>query len=278
LLSAGALDRSDRFRALLVAARGGWRQVPIEARHADWILVGGLFTERYPGYFDHARRRMEELGLDVWDARIDTDATVGRNAAKIRELIRTVAARTGRLVVLVAHSKGGCDVGAALSGPDAPLEHVAAVVSMGAPWRGTPLAEDLANSELRDTVADIIRRHLHGDPDALFGMSYTARAAFLAENPYPSHVPTVSLAAGCRNPTSSLAIPIAWLAMRHKGLADGLVMRRDAVLPGSDVVWVDDIDHAAPALHGLSGVGAPGSADIVQAMVTLAMERVARER
>ena len=63
------------------------------------------------------------------------------NAKQIRDAILE-ASNDGKQVVLVGQSKGGVDITAALALYPEFKPHVRAVVSMQAPYGGTPIASD----------------------------------------------------------------------------------------------------------------------------------------
>ena len=54
--------------------------------------------------------------------------------------------------------------------------------------------------------------------------------------------------------------------------SDGLVAAKDAEIPGSRVVRLDNMDHAGPAMKGVQGVCTPyPPGDVTQALIGLAL-------
>ena len=71
-----------------------------------------------------------------------------------------------------------------------------------------------------------------------------------------------------------LASPCRYVRYRYGEAAatDGCVARRDAVLPGCPVVWLDDMDHHGPAWRGGVAADAYDPARVCLALVSLALD------
>jgi triacylglycerol lipase len=103
-------------------------------------------------------------------------------------------------------------------------------------------------------------------------LSYAARMKFVRSHPYAGQVRTVALATS-RYSRRSLLWPVAHYMRERYGLpSDGLVAQVDAEVPGSQVVRLDDMDHAEAALVGLPGFANHNPGNITEAMVALALE------
>jgi hypothetical protein len=269
-------DVSARFDQLVDTAKAGDRTLPPGADDHVYLLVPGLFTERYPGYMDANERRLEELGLDTRRVPVDSDASVEANAKAVRDAI-LAAAKDGKQVVLIGHSKGGVDTAAALARYPELKPHVRAFVAMQAPYGGSPIAHDASHCPtLRPTVEGFIKSVFRGDPRALGDLGYDARQRFIREHPYPSDIPTVSLATSSSRPASLTAAASAYIQGRYGEGSDGLVPQKDAEIPGSSVVRLNDMDHAAPAMQGPPGLCKYDPGDVTQALVTLALTQPSR--
>ncbi len=270
-----ARDRSLRFAVLAARAAAGETVLPEDAQDYVYLSVPGLFTERYPGYMREKFARMAALGLDHALVPVDTDAAVETNAAVVAESLRAATA-DGRQAVLLGHSKGGNDLAAALARWPALQDRVRAVVTLQAPWLGTPICDLIDDSSvLRWLGTRLVEGAWNGEVAALTGMSTAARARFVAAHPWPRSVPAVCLATALRSPSTALALPDALLRSRH-GPTDGLVPVAHAVLPGSDVVFLHDVDHGGPVLpRPLGACGHLDPGDLVVALLALALERAA---
>jgi len=272
-----ARDQTLRFLVLAARAGIGRHVLPSDAQDYVYLTVPGLFTERYPGYMVEKFARMAELGLDHARVPIDTDAGVESNAVQIRDSLLN-ATQDGRQAVLIGHSKGGVDIAAALAMFPALCGRVRAVVTLQAPWLGTPLG-DLAQDKavLSWATRFIVEGAFQGEASALTGIGIRARADFVARYPWPRQVPAVCLATSLRSWSTLLKVPDAMLAATH-GPTDGMVPVANALLPGADAVFLRDVDHGGPVLPRPLGNCAhltPG--DMTVALLALALERASRD-
>jgi triacylglycerol lipase len=240
------------------ALRGHGRLRALAGRDAV-IIVPGLFTERYPFYLRHAVRRLRALGLEVRWAPIDTDMPALRNAAGVREAIRDLA-REGRRAILVGHSKGPIDAAAALSLHPELASSVRALISLQAPYAGTPLAEEAHRSAFwRAAVRAVVGGLFRGSPRAFWELRYGERREFLQAHPLPP-VRALSLVT-----TTARAGPILeWtrrlIAERYGAPSDGFVPPVDAYIPGSRLVHLNGVDHGGLALPFCRSLFEPGCA------------------
>ena len=268
-------DRTSEYRTLADQSKQGQNTLPPDAQNYVYLMVPGLFTEHYPGYMKENNAKLDELGLQHETVQIDTDASVETNAQVIREAIMRIAEKEGKQVVLVGHSKGGVDATAAIAMYPELEEHVRAVVAMQSPYGGTPIASDIAaNSTLLGWVSRAIKGLFKGDTRALTDLTYNARQDFVEKHPYAAdRVPTVSFAT-TGGPAFSPTAPSAYYMNRQYGLeSDGLVPSQDAIVPGSDLVTQDNLDHSGPVMAPFGSGKADAPADITQALITLALRR-----
>lgn len=240
-------------------------------------MVPGLFTEHYPGYMKDNIGRMQKLGLDTRTVTIDTDASVEDNARIIKETIDKIAREEHKQVVLIGHSKGGVDATAALAMYPELYDHVRAVIAMQTPYGGTPVATDIAgNGRLLGLVGAAIRRLFKGDQRALTDLTYQARQEFVHKNPYDaSRVATLSYATTGGPTVSTVGPSASYMKSNYALESDGLVPKKDAVVPGSDVVYQNDQDHASPVMGVIGRGKADVPADITEALITMALKQAA---
>ncbi len=266
-------DVTARFKALLGAAKAGKPQLPGEAKDHVYLLVGGLFTNQYPGYMDGNLKSLKQAGLEARRVGIDTSASVETNAKAIRDAVLE-ASKGGKKVVLVGQSKGGVDATAALSLYPELKGRVRAVVAMQAPYGGTPIASDLRNCpELKPLLKQVIGSVMKGDVKSLLDLSYEARRDFVSAHPYPSDVPTVSLATSRDSLKSIVDVTARYMRERYGIASDGLVPQADAEIPGSRVVRLSDMDHAESVLKGVPGFPNYQPEPLTLALIGLALEK-----
>jgi hypothetical protein len=268
---ATSLDATARFRALYAETAAGRSVLAPEARRHPVLLVGGLLTAFYPGYMADTRRHLRRVGVDARRARVNPQGSVVDNAEALRaELGRQPP---GRTTVVLAHSKGGVDATAALSLHPALRSRVRALVAVQAPFHGSPVAGDLGRARRVKALVDrLLVGALGGHPGAVADLTVEARRAFLARHPWRGDVPVVSVATTTRSPLSPFALSTAWIRRRYGEENDGLVIARDAVIPGSRVVRLDGVDHAAPVFAGLPGFSPYRPGPLAEALVALALE------
>jgi triacylglycerol lipase len=270
--SAPTTEVTPRFRQLYARVRNGEPVLPDEARRHVYLLVKGLLGDELFGYLEANQARLERRGLEVREVAVDTEASLASNIEVVREALEDVAF-FGKSAVLVGHSKGALEAMGALSLYPRLRPLVRAVVSIQAPYGGSPVAHDLtASPELRRMVSIAMPLLFYGVSRSVEDLSYPARMEFVRRHPYPVGVPTVALASW-RYSRRSLLWPVAHYMRERYGLnSDGLVAAVDAEVPGARLVRLDDMDHAEAALVGLPGFANHHPGDMTEAMVALALE------
>lgn len=255
---------------------GEWKPDEIDGlRGYRVILVPGLMSDqlrRGPGgYFDGQNSYLLDLGIqsEIYEG-LSSQAPITERA---RGLAETVEASDSP-VLLIGHSKGGLEIlEALLREPDA-AKAVIGWSSIQTPFRGSPVADLLESGPLLDLASGNILKMLGGEPKALEELQSTYREAYrenseteiyrlLQEKAHlfvsgwiSDQMPsgplrtfgwrakhgllfdrkTYSILKGNRD------LMLAGHPNRH---SDGLVPRTSAVLPGSQYVAIDGLDHRA---------------------------------
>ncbi|NBD11683.1 MULTISPECIES: alpha/beta fold hydrolase [Corallococcus] len=239
-----ARDATPEFQKLNQAVRAGQNVLPPEAKDCVFLAVGGLLSEAAPKelYFDKNLDALKAQGLQVGRVPVDTDMGVEHNAAIVRQAVLE-AAKNGKQVVLMGHSKGGLDSAAALAMYPELKDHVRALVTIQSPYGGSPMAQDLLDNPLvRYGVGGAIEA-LGGSIQAGEDLTYDSRKKFLAEHPMPAGIPAVCMASTTANPTSPLFAAEEYMQQRYGVKSDGLVLPQDAFIPGSKSVTLQGLDH-----------------------------------
>jgi len=234
------------------------------------LLVRGLFgntTTRLAPYFADGVRELRARGFEITTASLDTEAPVERNAQALRaEILR--ASSSGKQVILLGHSMAGAVIPAALERYQDELDpKVRMVACFQCAYRGTPLIDFIERHRVTRAVANaFVAKVLGGDPQVLRDLTVSHREAYVAQHPYPSDVPTVSVAGEAAK--TSLLRPSRWLLARSAGGGpldrgaknDGAVPVRSMRLPGSTVVRLVG-DHLSFTMDRTRGLGArlPGA-------------------
>ena len=270
--SAPTTDGTPRFQELYSRVRHGEAVLPAEAPRHLYLMVKGLLGDEMFGYLEDNQRQLERRGLEAREVQVNTEGSLEDNVEVVRRALED-AAFFGRSVVLVGHSKGAVESLAALTLYPELARTVRAVVSMQAPYGGSPVAHDLTDTpELRRMLSVMFPLLFYGVSRSVEDLSYPQRREFVQRHPYVPVVPTVALATS-RYSRRSLLWPVArYMFERYKLPSDGLVARVDAEVPGSRVVRLEDMDHAEGALVGLPGFANHHPGNVTEALVALALE------
>ncbi len=247
-IAPGPSDRTADFESIYadcLARAGG----PVASAGLSALLIPGLFGKHYRGYMDENQQALAALGFQTGRAGIDTDGAVADNAAV---LAQALADRPDRSVVVVAHSKGGVDLMAALALFPAVARALRAVVLLQSPLGGSPVATDLLRSpELARSANAILREVSAMAPAAVQDLTYASRSAFRAQHPFPpaGGPPVLCVASASHAPLAVTALVADYIELRYAQPSDGLVCPGDAVLPGVAAVSLQGLDHASSVIH-----------------------------
>lgn len=257
---------------------------PRLARKYRVILVPGFLTRLYmqlsevakdtfkqDGFLDYLSAQTEALrDLGFTDPQellekkeFDTIASVATNGERIARAIQQARA-SGRKVILISHSKGGNDTLAALLllQKRHALGGVAGWISLQSGFYGSPVADEAMQrptlqkvgqvlledagggslDSLRDATSEACQRFMAAHEDEIRQLVRTVPIlSFLSWKPRPAepqllHPDTLLVATRDR--------------MEAQGLKnDGLIPRKNALLPGTAYVALAYIDHAEPAMN-----------------------------
>jgi pimeloyl-ACP methyl ester carboxylesterase len=269
-LEADATDVTQQFRDLLARVRAGEDVVPDEASEYVWVLAPGLFSDKYPNYMKGNIEALGDLDLRYREVDLAPDETLESGAREIREAILDATA-DGEQVVILGHSKGGVDTAAALALYPELRARVRAFVAIQAPYAGSPVASDLANCPAMGNFAKGMLGILGENANAVIELTYDARREFLAEHPYPKGIPTLCLATSRVDWRSIVSTTGYYVRNRYGVESDGLVVPADAVIPGSRVVYLDDMDHAESVLAGMRGFINYRAREVTLVLVAMAL-------
>ena len=234
-----------------------------------YLLVPGLFGSYYPRYYADVEQAFRDRGAQCRISRlVDGEGAVVTNAKALAREIEDIHAETGKRVVIIGHSKGGVDGGAALALHDDRLRKlVRGLIAVQSPFGGSPIATDLLSAPLADPVASLLEILVSapkGDGARLLepirDLTYRERRAFLAAHPIPSHYPVVSFATATKSAAAGLFPSARYIDNRYGEPSDGLVCVRDAQIPRAVCVNVkfenDHADCVFPSRHPSDMVGA----------------------
>ncbi len=239
------------------------------ARRPGVVLVHGILGFDQVGlgptrvdYFRGIAARLEAAGLDVITART---APLGGVPVRAAQLARTIDELPHDRLVLIGHSMGGLDGRWALA-REGISDRVAALLTIGTPHRGSPIADLLAVRPL-----DRARRAMHRfglSSEALDWLTTRRLEMFNAEVGDVASVRYASVIVATANRARVhplLRAPHAYLARKH-GPSDGLVPRSSQLwgeILGEEEAdhwaqmgWSTAYDAAAMLLRALDALGA----------------------
>jgi pimeloyl-ACP methyl ester carboxylesterase len=253
---------SEDFQGWFDAASRGELAIPKPtARNAkgfQYVFIGGFRVGRMPGYFAQNARALRSLGVPRRSIHFvfpSSDRTVEENGDEVREKLRGIAARGGKRLVIIAHSRGACDALAfALNEPEFVSDHVEALFLVQGAFGGTGLAEYvLGEGEPIDGEMPRSHRWLaraigvfqrfvfrRGHHDGLVGLTRDASRAYW-DDLLKTHEaairlvgPRVFFIESCARPKdlSIFQRAMAWYLQTYYGPNDGVVAVVDQTLPG----------------------------------------------
>lgn len=205
-------------------------------------LIGNLLAAMRPLGADYMATQAawlkRDIGAEVSVVRLPTAGAVADNALRIAAALLA----DQRPAVVIAHSKGGLEVLAALMAPRV-AARCAAFIAIQSPFFGSPVADALvAAAPLRITVAASLQLLRAGSGAGLRDLTTAARKAWMREQgrglkALLRRVPVVC----CTTALTREAIgpdrrylPLArWIERRGAGPSDGLVPVSSALLPGA---------------------------------------------
>ncbi|KAK9149301.1 hypothetical protein Scep_008058 [Stephania cephalantha] len=189
-------DGTCRFIELLQEIRRGAHRLP---NSFVYLLIPGLFSNHSPLYFVNTKRFFSKMGLACHIAKIHSEAAVEHNAWELKHYIEELYWGSGKLIMLLGHSKGGVDAAAALSIYSSDLkDKVAGLILVQSPYGGTPIASDIlrkgqiADKETRKIMEFLICKLIKGDIRALEDLTYEKRKKFIMEHKLPKSIPIIS--------------------------------------------------------------------------------------
>ncbi|HEV3163676.1 MAG TPA: alpha/beta hydrolase [Isosphaeraceae bacterium] len=150
-LSASAAVDDVNFQQWFDASCQGELKIPkaVAQRAAEfrYVFLGGLKNESMGGYFAQNMKALRALGVPkraIHELHSRTRKPMEDNVAALREDLQRVAGEGPERLVIIAHSRGACEVMAfALENNDFVSDHVEAMFLVQGPFGGTGLADYL---------------------------------------------------------------------------------------------------------------------------------------
>ncbi len=218
-----------------------------------FVLVTGAFDDCYGDEglpFREAAHDLVERGHRLYTVRLSGRSSATANARSLAEALRPMLADAATRLVLVGYSKGAIDILELFAVDPALAGHVAAVVSVAGPVRGTPLAAE--GAFIYDTLLahSFASRCDPGDGGVLDSLDPAVRAASLAARPPPAGVRMYSVLALPEAGLIARALTPSWeMLARSSRYNDGQVRVQDGLIAGGTVLGFANADHWGIALR-----------------------------
>jgi hypothetical protein len=224
------LDQSDRRLVAAIVPGIGWQCI------ADWLAPKNT-----------AATHLRQFGYDMVGVSVDAMSSSMSNARQVRDAVMAVEPDGAQpRLVLIGYSKGVPDILEAVVSYPEIHGRIAAIVSVSGAVGGSPLAEEVTQSQLE------LLRHwpqaqcTTGDGGAIDSLRPTVRRAWLAENSLPVEIPLYSVLTCPRPDRISSALRLSYKKLsRLDARNDGMVLLDDQIIPRSTIVACLNADHWA---------------------------------
>jgi hypothetical protein len=238
------LGQSDRHLFAVTVPGVGWDCF------ADWLDLEGSVPA-------HVRR----FGYDMTMLKVDGLSSSGRNAQLIRDAImQTPPPAPLPSLVLLGYSKGATDILEAVVDYPEIRGRIAAVVSIAGSVGGSPLANDVSESQLGLLTHWPDARCTAGDGGALESLRPATRKDWLARNPLPEEIPYYSLVTYPEPDRISSVLRSSYRKLsKVDARNDSQLLFYDQVIPGGALLGYLNADHwalAVPVSRSHKAIGA----------------------
>jgi hypothetical protein len=194
--------------------------------------------------FGPAIERLVAQGVTVEPVVVSGRSSSEHNARQIAEAVGRLESGHGEPIVMVGYSKGAVDILEFLVSHPEPARRVAAVVSVGGPILGSPLARqagwwfDWLPDDAFSSFCD------PGDGGLFASLIPEERISWMQTHPLPGHVRYLSVAAFTTREHLSRGLRLPWRELAAEDRRnDGQVLARDALIPGSTLLALVNADH-----------------------------------
>jgi hypothetical protein len=192
--------------------------------------------------FGPALERLAAAGVAVHPVVVGGRSSAAHNARQIADVVRGLQA--SRPLIAVGYSKGTVDLLEFLVAEPELAGRVAAVISVGGPVFGSPLADDaerLARLLPDDAFSSFCDA---GDGGVFTSLSPRTRREWMDAHTLPGHVGYFSIAAFTSREYLSRGLVHSWKELtKADPRNDGQVALRDALIPGSTLLALVNSDH-----------------------------------
>jgi hypothetical protein len=221
----------------------------VEGYFGNWVKrIPHLHNNRSAIHFQDQVDWLTELGVDFDFVPVQTESSAEFNAAIIKKEIENA----DKKVFIISHSKGGADTLVSLITYPELQEKVAGWMPLNAAFQGSPLASQALDYSVTRWLMKEFFENFGGSIDSLQCLRVEDRQEFIKVHSeeiihLQKKIPLISFSAFIPNKKRHLdtrfEIPRN-LLLAEGYQNDGLLPWESSVLPGSDYVVMEGIDHA----------------------------------
>ena len=213
----------------------------------------------FVGVADHLRDR----GHTVLEPQVNPIGSIQQRGEELaNKILRQI--KPGERVHIFGYSMGGLDARYAISNRPDLVDRVATLVTIGAPHRGSPVADAVVKKAgpLFNSVPDFIKRKLEFNSRALHDLTTEACISFDEKTADVPSVRYINIAGDASQGGNELLLfPLAMQIVNLTGdINDGIVTKSSALRAGNEHMADWPVDHAGeigwtkallnPAQHG----------------------------
>lgn len=207
-------------------------------------------------YFIDQIQFLKRQGIPWRLVPVHHEKSIQENSLTIKNTVEELAAKNQK-IIFFTHSKGGLDVLEALLKYPEIRPHIMEFIALQAPFYGSPVANTIVSHKFLRGLARILLLFLRGTLDSLVEMTTDSRWTYMKKYrrqifALSKEVRIVSIASSKHKQGSkidSLLKISRDLMEKHFIENDGLVPLRSAILPGSQKIYIPNLDHASAVIR-----------------------------
>jgi hypothetical protein len=217
------------------------------------MIVPGVGWDCFANWLDlenSVKIHIQNFGFDAVILKVDGLSSSANNARQIRDAIMAMEVTSDKPnLVLIGYSKGAPDILEAIVTYPEIRSRIAAVVSAAGSIGGSPLANDVKQSQLAMLRNWPDAECTKGDGGAIESLRPATRKAWLAENPLPRDFAYYSLVTYPQPDHISSILRSTYNKLsKVDGRNDSQMLFYDQIIPASTLIGFVNADHWALAV------------------------------
>ncbi|MFZ6723378.1 hypothetical protein [Undibacterium sp. Ji49W] len=192
-------------------------------------------------YFNGVARHLKKRVDQVLEPQV---SPIGSIAERAETLAKVISLQPPGRIDVIAHSMGGLDARYALARMPDVAARVTALVTIGTPHKGSPVADAVCN-HIPNALTQAIPEFIKNQAGALKDLTTAAAKKFNATTSDAEGVRYYNIAGNAKQGTPSLFYPLATLLEQsNTEINDGLVLKSSALYEGHTHLEDWPVDHA----------------------------------